>query len=47
VRTAAERLAGTAAVVQVNTQDNPSLASRFGVSGVPVIMLLQSSRVVD
>jgi len=47
VRTAAERLAGTAAVVQVNTQGDPALASRFGVSGIPVIMLLQGGRVVD
>jgi len=47
VRSAAEKLAGTAAVVQVNTQENPALASRFGVSGIPVIMLLQGGRVVD
>jgi len=47
VRSAAEKLAGTAAVVQVNTQENPALASRFGVSGIPVIMLLHNGRVVD
>jgi thioredoxin 2 len=47
VRTAAERLAGTAAVVQVNTQENPALASRFAVRSIPVIMLLQGGRVVD
>jgi len=47
VRIAAEKLAGTAAVVQVNTQENPALASRFGVRGIPVIMLLQDGRVVD
>jgi thioredoxin-like negative regulator of GroEL len=47
VRTVAEKLAGTAAVVQVNTQENPALASRFGVRGIPVIMLLQNGRVVD
>jgi len=47
VRTVAEKLAGTAAVVQVNTQENPALASRFGVRGIPVVMLLLSGRVVD
>jgi thioredoxin 2 len=47
VRTVAEKLAGTAAVVQVNTQESPALASRFGVHGIPVIMLLQGGRVVD
>lgn len=33
--------------MQVNTQDNPALASRFGVQGIPVIMLLRNGRVVD
>ena len=47
MRTVAEKLAGKAAVVQVNTQENPALASRFGVRGIPVIMLLQNGRVVD
>jgi thioredoxin 2 len=47
VRTVAERLAGRAAVVQVNTQENPGLASRFGVRGIPVVMLLHKGRVVD
>jgi thioredoxin-like negative regulator of GroEL len=47
VRTIAEKLAGTAAVVQINTQENPALSSRFGVRGIPVIMLLRNGRVVD
>jgi thioredoxin 2 len=47
VRTVAEKLAGTVAVVQVNTQENPALASRFGVRGIPVVMLLHNGRVVD
>jgi thioredoxin 2 len=46
VRTVAERLAGKAAVLQINTQDNPKLAVRFGVRGIPVIMLLQNGRTV-
>ena len=47
MRTVAEKLAGKAAVVQVNTQDSPALASRFGVSSIPVTMLLRNGRVID
>lgn len=43
----AEQLAGNAVVVQVNSQDNPALAGRFNVRGIPVIMLLRQGRVVD
>jgi thioredoxin 2 len=47
VRTAAERLAGRAAVVQINTQENPALAARFAVRGIPLVMLFRNGRVVD
>ena len=47
VRTVAEKLAGRAAVVQIDTQENPALASRFGVRGIPVTMHLRNGRVVD
>jgi len=47
VRTVAERLAGKAVVVQINTQENQALAGRFNVRGIPVIMLLKNGRVVD
>lgn len=47
VRKVAEMLAGTAAVVQVNTQDNPGLARRFGVSSIPVLILLRQGKVID
>ena len=46
MRTLAERLAGKAAVVQVNTQECPALATRFGVRGIPVIMMLRNGRSV-
>jgi thioredoxin-like negative regulator of GroEL len=46
VRTVAEKLAGKAAVVQVNTQDNPGLASRFSVRSIPATILLRDGRVV-
>lgn len=47
VRNIAEKLAGQAAVVQINTQENPALASRFGIRGIPIILLLKQGRVVD
>jgi thioredoxin 2 len=47
VRKVAEKLAGQAAVAQVNTDENPSLGSRFGVKGIPVIMLLLKGKVID
>ena len=47
VRNIAEKLAGQAAVLQINTQDNPALASRFGIRGIPAIVLLKQGRVVD
>jgi len=47
VRTLAEKLAGQAAIVQVNTQDNPNLAARFGIRGIPALVLLKQGRVID
>jgi thioredoxin 2 len=43
----AEKLAGKALVVQVNTQDNPAVATRFGVRSIPLILLLKQGRVID
>jgi len=43
----AERLAGKAAVVEINTQENQALASRFAVRGIPVVMLLKNGKVID
>jgi len=47
VRTVAEKLAGQAAVLQINTRDNPNLAARFGIRGIPAIVLLKQGRVVE
>jgi thioredoxin 2 len=47
VRSIAEKLAGQAAVVQINTQDSPNLAARFGIRGIPSIVLLKQGRVID
>jgi len=47
VREVARRLAGCAAVAQINTQENPNIGSRFGVRGIPAMFLLQQGKVVD
>lgn len=47
IRSVAERLAGKAAVVQINTQGNPSLASRFAIRGIPVVFLFRNAKFID
>lgn len=46
MRTIAEKLAGQAAVVQIDTQANPGLAARFGVRGIPVLIFMHRGKVV-
>lgn len=47
IRNVADKLAGKAAVVQINTQENPALSSRFAISGIPVVFLFRNAKVVD
>jgi thioredoxin-like negative regulator of GroEL len=47
VRTVAEKLAGKAAVIQVDTQNNPALATRFGIRGIPDLVLLRGGTIVS
>lgn len=47
VRSIAEKLAGSAVVVQINTQDNPVLVARFNARSIPVIFLLIQGRIID
>lgn len=47
VRKLAEMLAGDAAVAQVNTQENPMLAGRFGVREIPVMFLFRQGAIAD
>ena len=47
VREAALELAGRCAVVQVNTQENPGLAGRFNIRGIPALLLLRDGKVLD
>jgi thioredoxin 2 len=34
-------------VVQVDTLENPGLAARFGVRGIPAMMMLRGGKIVD
>jgi thioredoxin-like negative regulator of GroEL len=47
VREVALELAGRCAVVQVNTQENPGLAGRFDIHGIPALLLLRDGKVRD
>ncbi len=47
VQKVAGMLAGEAAVVQVNTQENPALAQRFSVNSIPVLALIRQGKVAD
>ena len=40
-------LAGRTAVIQINTEQNPRLAARFAVRGIPVLHLLHKGSSVD
>ena len=46
MRKAAEMLAGSAAVIQINTEENRELAARFAVRGIPVLHLLRRGKTV-
>jgi len=45
VREIAGELAGKAAVVQVNTEENPILSSRFGIRSIPALLILKKGTV--
>lgn len=42
----ARELAGKAAVIQVNTDLNPGLASGYQIQGIPALLVLQGGQVV-
>lgn len=43
----AREFAGRLKVVKVNVDESPSVADRFGVQGIPLILLMQQGREVD
>ena len=38
---------GKVRVVKVNVQEEPELADRFGISGIPALVVFQEGKVVD
>ncbi len=47
VRDVARIFAGRAAVVQVNIDESPETASRYGIRGVPALVLIRNGSVVE
>ncbi len=47
VREVARGLAGRAAVIQVNTDENPRLSQRFGIRGIPAVLIIWQGKVLD
>lgn len=43
----AKELAGRARVGKLNVDENPQTASRFGVQGIPTLLILQNGREID
>lgn len=45
--TLAVRFAGKAKVVKVNADDEPEVAARYGIRGLPTLLLFKGGKVVD
>jgi thioredoxin 2 len=43
----ASEMAGRVRVAKVNVDENPAIASRFGVRSIPTLLVLQSGREID
>ena len=40
-------MAGRGVIVQINTQENPGLAARFNITGVPTILVFRDGKAAD
>ena len=40
----AEKYAATASVVKVNVDENPSISQRFGIKGIPTLILFKAGK---
>jgi len=47
VQDAAREMAGRGVIVQINTQENPGLAARFNISGVPTVLVFRGGKATD
>lgn len=44
VAAVAEKFAATARVVKVNVDDNPSISQRYGIKGIPTLILFKGGK---
>lgn len=44
VEAVAEKYAGTARVVKMNVDDNPNTSQRFGIKGIPTLILFKGGK---
>src|SRR5213082_1940576 len=44
VEAVAEKYAGNARVVKLNVDDNPSVSQRFGIKGIPTLILFKGGK---
>ena len=44
VAAVAERFAATARVVKVNVDDNPAISQRYGIKGIPTLILFKGGK---
>lgn len=44
VEAVAEKYSGNARVVKLNVDDNPSVSQRFGIKGIPTLILFKNGR---
>ncbi|MEX1366461.1 MAG: thioredoxin [Nannocystaceae bacterium] len=47
LETLAGRFAGQAKVVKVDVDDNPGIAQRYGIRGIPTLLMFKGGKVVD
>jgi thioredoxin-like negative regulator of GroEL len=40
-------MAGKSVIVQINTQENPGLSTRFNITGVPTVLALKGGKATD
>jgi thioredoxin-like negative regulator of GroEL len=40
-------MAGKGVIVMINTEENPGLAARFNITGVPTILVFRDGKAVD
>jgi thioredoxin 1 len=47
VEKVAQKYAGKAKFVKLNTDENPSIAGHYGISGIPTLLLFKGGQVAD